>query len=32
MADGVIVEHGSVAQVIDAPTEQRTQDFLAHVL
>jgi polar amino acid transport system ATP-binding protein len=32
MADGVIIEHGSVAQVIDAPTEQRTQDFLAHVL
>jgi polar amino acid transport system ATP-binding protein len=32
MADGVIVEHGPVSQVIDAPTEQRTQDFLAHVL
>ncbi|ROS23689.1 amino acid ABC transporter ATP-binding protein [Cellulomonas sp. PhB150] len=32
MADGVIVEHGPVAQVIDAPTEQRTKDFLAHVL
>ena len=32
MADGVIVERGPVAQVIDAPTEQRTRDFLAHVL
>ena len=32
MADGVIVERGPVSQVIDAPTEQRTQDFLAHVL
>lgn len=32
MADGVIVEHGPVSQVIDAPTERRTRDFLAHVL
>ena len=32
MADGAVVEHGPVAQVIDAPTEPRTQDFLAHVL
>ncbi|MDM7829854.1 amino acid ABC transporter ATP-binding protein [Cellulomonas edaphi] len=32
MADGAVVEHGPVSQVIDAPTEPRTQDFLAHVL
>ncbi|WP_029291423.1 amino acid ABC transporter ATP-binding protein [Cellulomonas sp. HZM] len=32
MADGVVVEHGPVSQVIDAPREPRTQDFLAHVL
>ena len=29
MADGVVVEHGSVEQVLGAPTEQRTRDFLA---
>ncbi len=32
MADGVVVEHGSAEQVIGAPTEQRTRDFLASVL
>nr|WP_156043772.1 amino acid ABC transporter ATP-binding protein [Cellulomonas sp. URHE0023] len=32
MADGVVVEHGPVEQVIGAPTEQRTKDFLASVL
>jgi polar amino acid transport system ATP-binding protein len=32
MADGVVVEHGSVEQVIGSPVEQRTKDFLASVL
>ncbi|WP_028049665.1 amino acid ABC transporter ATP-binding protein [Cellulomonas sp. URHD0024] len=32
MADGVVVEHGSVEQVLGAPAEQRTRDFLAKVL
>ncbi|WP_426596009.1 amino acid ABC transporter ATP-binding protein [Cellulomonas sp. McL0617] len=32
MADGFVVEHGSVDQVLGAPTEQRTRDFLAKVL
>jgi len=32
MADGVVVEHGVPADVLDNPREARTQDFLAHVL
>jgi polar amino acid transport system ATP-binding protein len=32
MADGVVVEHGAPADVLDNPREARTQDFLAHVL
>ncbi|MDR7383379.1 amino acid ABC transporter ATP-binding protein [Promicromonospora iranensis] len=32
MDDGVIVEAGPPSEVLDAPKEQRTQDFLAHVL
>ncbi|MFT3889108.1 MAG: amino acid ABC transporter ATP-binding protein [Arachnia sp.] len=32
MDDGVIVERGTAAQVIDNPTEQRTKDFFAKVL
>ncbi|PZR52995.1 ectoine/hydroxyectoine ABC transporter ATP-binding protein EhuA [Xylanimonas oleitrophica] len=32
MDQGVIVEEGAPAQVIDSPREQRTQEFLAHVL
>ncbi len=32
MDEGVIVEEGAAAVVLDAPREQRTQDFLAHVL
>ncbi|GAA2240160.1 amino acid ABC transporter ATP-binding protein [Rarobacter faecitabidus] len=32
MADGVIVEQGPAQQVIDAPREQRTRDFLSKVL
>jgi len=32
MDDGVVVEEGPASQVIDAPREQRTRDFLAHVL
>ncbi|HSO68110.1 MAG TPA: amino acid ABC transporter ATP-binding protein [Arachnia sp.] len=32
MDDGVIVERGTPAQVIDAPEQQRTRDFFAKVL
>ncbi len=32
MDQGVVVEEGSPSEVIDAPREQRTRDFLAHVL
>ncbi|WP_309066242.1 amino acid ABC transporter ATP-binding protein [Microbacterium sp.] len=32
MADGVIVEQGSPAEVIDNPQEERTRQFLANVL
>jgi len=32
MDDGVIVEAGPPSAVLDNPTEQRTRDFLAHVL
>jgi len=32
MDEGVIVEQGPPAQVLDAPREERTRDFLAHVL
>jgi polar amino acid transport system ATP-binding protein len=32
MDDGVIVEAGPPSAVLDDPQEQRTQDFLAHVL
>jgi polar amino acid transport system ATP-binding protein len=32
MADGAIVEQGPVAQVLEAPREQRTQQFLQRVL
>ena len=32
MAEGVVVENGPVDQVLGAPTEQRTRDFLAKVL
>ena len=32
MDQGVVVEEGTSAQVIDAPREQRTREFLAHVL
>lgn len=32
MDEGVIVEEGGPEQVLDAPREQRTKDFLAHVL
>ena len=32
MADGVIVESGSPAQVIDAPEQERTRDFFSKVL
>ena len=32
MDDGVIVESGPPSEVLDDPQEQRTKDFLAHVL
>ncbi|WP_098465464.1 amino acid ABC transporter ATP-binding protein [Isoptericola jiangsuensis] len=32
MDDGVVVEQGTPAQVLDAPSEPRLKDFLAHVL
>ena len=32
MADGVVVEQGSPEQVLGAPREARTRDFLARVL
>ena len=32
MADGKIVESGTPTELFDHPKEQRTQDFLAHVL
>ncbi|MHA6508882.1 amino acid ABC transporter ATP-binding protein [Tessaracoccus sp. Y1736] len=32
MDDGIIVERGAPAQVIDAPEQQRTRDFFAKVL
>ena len=32
MDDGLIVESGTVAQVFDAPTQERTASFLAKVL
>jgi polar amino acid transport system ATP-binding protein len=32
MDDGVIVESGPPTEVLDTPTEQRTKDFLSHVL
>ncbi|WP_156157628.1 amino acid ABC transporter ATP-binding protein [Demequina pelophila] len=32
MDEGVIVEEGPASQVIDAPQESRTQDFISHVL
>ena len=32
MDDGVIVESGPPSKVLDDPQEQRTKDFLAHVL
>lgn len=32
MDDGMIVEHGAPAQVIDDPQQQRTKDFFAKVL
>ena len=32
MDDGVIVERGTPAQVIDAPSQERTRDFFAKVL
>ena len=32
MDDGVIVESGPPSEVLDNPREQRTRDFLAHVL
>jgi polar amino acid transport system ATP-binding protein len=32
MDQGVVVEDGPPASVLDAPREQRTKDFLAHVL
>ncbi|WP_042214596.1 amino acid ABC transporter ATP-binding protein [Demequina mangrovi] len=32
MDEGVVVEEGPAAQVIDGPTQDRTRDFLAHVL
>jgi len=32
MDQGVVVEEGPPSAVIDAPREQRTKDFLAHVL
>ena len=32
MDDGVIVERGTPAEVIDAPEQQRTRDFFAKVL
>ncbi|PJJ69843.1 hypothetical protein CLV28_2318, partial [Sediminihabitans luteus] len=32
MDEGVVVEEGPPAQVLDAPRELRTKDFLAHVL
>ncbi|WP_286219432.1 amino acid ABC transporter ATP-binding protein [Paraoerskovia sediminicola] len=32
MDDGVIVEEGPPSEVIDAPREARTKDFLSHVL
>ena len=32
MDDGVIVEHGPPSQVIDAPQEERTREFLGLVL
>jgi polar amino acid transport system ATP-binding protein len=32
MADGVIVEEGTPAEIFDAPKHQRTKDFLAKIL
>ncbi len=32
MDEGVVVEEGAPSAVIDAPTEERTRDFLSHVL
>ena len=32
MDDGVIVESGPPAEVLDNPKEERTQNFLSHVL
>ena len=32
MADGVIVEQGTPAELLDHPKEKRTQDFLSKVL
>ncbi|MFV0634449.1 amino acid ABC transporter ATP-binding protein [Demequina sp.] len=32
MDEGVVVEEGPPAAVLDAPSEQRTKDFLSHVL
>ncbi len=32
MDDGLVVEEGPASQVIDAPTHERTKDFLVHVL
>jgi polar amino acid transport system ATP-binding protein len=32
MDQGIVVEEGPAAEVIDSPREQRTRDFLAHVL
>jgi polar amino acid transport system ATP-binding protein len=32
MDEGVVVEQGPPSAVLDNPREQRTQDFLAHVL
>ncbi|WP_084076685.1 amino acid ABC transporter ATP-binding protein [Demequina sp. NBRC 110057] len=32
MDEGVVVEEGTAAEVLDAPREARTQEFLSHVL
>ena len=32
MSDGVIVEQGAPADLLDHPQQQRTQDFLSKVL